>query len=91
MSKISSPRISPDISDAVEDMRIWRFKKYWNNPKQMTTRPFLSAWSLHVHRFEDLQNALDAAHALKCIHSLSFSYQKNNFCGTCVVPNSEIQ
>lgn len=83
-------RVSPDISDIVEEGKIFRFKKYWTSPKQMTTRPFLSAWSLHVHRFEDLQSALDAAHAIKCVHSLTFAYQQNSFSGTCVVPNSVI-
>lgn len=68
-------------------MKVYRFNKYWCSPKQMINRSFLSAWSLNVHTFTDLQNALDSAHALGCVSSLSILYSKGNFTGTCVVPN----
>ena len=85
------PRISPDCSDLISDAKKFRFKKFWTNPKPMTNRPFLSAWSLHVHNYNQLMDALDAAHSLKCVHTLSVAYYgNNNFVGTCVVPNSEI-
>lgn len=87
----NSPRISPDISDIISEGKIFRFKKWWRNPKQMISRPFLSAWSLDVHTYDQFMEALDAAHALKCVHTLCVSYSDNHFCGTCVVPNSEIQ
>lgn len=86
-----SPRISPDVSELVRETAIFRFKKFWTNPKPMLNRPFLSVWSLHVHNYKQLMDALDAAHSLKCVHTLSVAYYgKDNFVGTCVVPNSEI-
>lgn len=89
--KESSPRISPDISDAISEGKIFRFKKWWKNPRQMINRPWLSVWFLDVHDFNQLQEALDAAHALKCVHSLNFCYAGTSFEGSCVVPNFEIQ
>lgn len=86
----NSPRISPDCSAIISDGKKFRFRKWWSNPKQMINRPYLSVWSLNVHTYDQLMEALDSAHSLNCVHSLSFMYADNHFEGTCVVPNSEI-
>lgn len=93
MSKnpLTSPRCSPDISDLVHDAKQFRFNKYWCCPRQMTTRPWLSGWELNVHTYQDLINALDAAHALRCVHILSVSFADGKYMGTCVVPNDRLK
>lgn len=57
----------------------------------MTTRPWLSGWELNVHTYQDLINALDAAHALRCVHILSVSFADGKYMGTCVVPNDRVK
>lgn len=90
-SQSTSPRCSPDISDIVQDGKIFRFNKYWCCPKQMINRPWLSAWELNVKNYPDFIHALDAAHALHCVHTLCVSYSDGHYVGTCVVPNDKVK
>lgn len=81
MSRISylSQRISPDISRQF-------FLAYWCSPRPLATDPSLYHYTLSVHTFEQLKTALDLAHAVGVVRSLTFAYAKGNFNGSLVCP-----
>lgn len=81
MSRMSYPpqRISPDISRQF-------FLAYWCSPVPLSTDPTLYHYTLSVHTFDQLKTALDLAHAVGVVRSLTFAYAKGNFNGSLVCP-----
>lgn len=72
-------RISPNISRQF-------FLCYWCSPTPLATDPTLYHYTLSVHNIDQLKTALDLAHAIGVVRSLTFAYAKGNFNGSLVCP-----
>lgn len=75
----SPQRLSPNISRQF-------FLAYWCSPVPLQTDPTLYHYTLSVHTLDQLKTALDLAHAVGVVRSLTFAYSKGNFNGSLVCP-----